>query len=437
MDHLSDRSRANRLFESLFVYVLAFVVCFDSLNVFGLLSAGQLVVNAVKMLNLALLILYLMFHYRSVERKDYLLALGLLPFFWIYVADSSNPVLTPFKIISRFGPSIAFLLLPLPLKLRVGKLWLNFFVLSLIPGLIIHFLKLAVGLELPVLELTNVIGEKYSSHFLLYFFNEWNYIRFCAIYDEPGVVGTFALLFIIFWHEGTAGWKKLTLWLAGISTLSFYFLASIPLFLLYRLLRAKRFIVVGLIVVSGITLAANFDNILQSLLQREEKSQVYEDIIFHTVLTRLSVDEKSDEGLSLNTNRLNSDDYSFEKFTREKPRTILLGNFLAMGSKEFGDLTGSGLGQEMFLYENGLLLYLWAWVFIVMLCTLPARNKPGLVAASFFFTALCFYQRSFLYRADFLVILYIGILMMNASQREHVVAFLRPGKRRGMGTRAV
>jgi len=425
-----DAGKLTNIFHSLFVYVLAFVVCFDSLNVFGLISIGPFIVNVFKIINFVFLLIYIIYQRHTISSKDWLLALALLPFLWVQFADSGNPVLVPLKSISRFGPTLAFILLSLDLKIRVAKIWFNFFVFSLLPGLFIHIFKLALSVDFPTIELTNVIGEEYSTHFFLYFFNKWNYIRYCAIYDEPGVVGTFALLFLIFWDGAMSRPKKIILWLSGIATLSFYFLASIPLFFIYKMLQAKRYLWLIFFALCTVLLAVNAESILQRVLQKSDQSTVYEDLVFQALLTRLTVDEKSSEGgISLKTNRLNADTYSFETFKKEDPMTILFGNFLTKGAKEFGDLTGSGLGQEMFLYENGVLLYLYAWFFIGLLCLLPAKNNKFFIASSFFFIALCFYQRPFLYRADFMVIIYMGILLLNQDYRRILIDKFFPASR--------
>ncbi|MBK8683651.1 MAG: hypothetical protein IPN26_00980 [Bacteroidetes bacterium] len=156
----------------------------------------------------------------------------------------------------------------------------QFFVIGLIPGLIIHILKLTLGIDFPIIELTNILGEKYDSHFLLYFYDRWNYIRFNSLYDEPGVVGTFVVLFLLFYHEPVKKWKKATLWLGGIATLSFYFFVSIPMILSLKMLHKGKKLSLLLFILLGIVLMTNSSSIIRYILSTTNQSPVYQDLIF-------------------------------------------------------------------------------------------------------------------------------------------------------------
>lgn len=403
------QSKSAVIFKNILIGLLAFIISFDSMNVFGLISPGNLILNGLKIVLLFFLLTYIYTFRQHIQNRDILLVLVLLPFFWIYFAEG-NPVIATLKCISRFGSTITFLLIPNEWKKRVVHFWFNFFVIGLIPGLIIHILKLTLGIDFPIIELTNILGEKYDSHFLLYFYDRWNYIRFNSLYDEPGVVGTFVVLFLLFYHEPVKKWKKATLWLGGIATLSFYFFVSIPMILSLKMLHKGKKLSLLLFILLGIVLMTNSSSIIRYILSTTNQSPVYQDLIFQAIKSRISFDEKSDGPLEFQTNRVHADTYNFEKFINDDWVSITFGNVLTKGREEFTALTTGGLGQEIFLYDYGILLYLAGFLFMFLLAYVPWNNGWLYTFVAFILICLCFYQRPFIYRADFLCIIYMGSL---------------------------
>lgn len=401
------------LVKNVMVMFLTIILCLDCFNNFAISGIGMLFLNGIKIVSLLFSAFYIYLFRDELNEKDVVLALLLIPFFWIYYFDFDFLKGT-LKVISRIVPAMLFLIMDVSSKLKLSKRFLTFFVFSLIPGLIIHVLKHFFSVQFPVTEMTGYEGKLFDTHFLLYWYYHYNPIRFCGIYDEPGVVGTFSILFLIYWNESMKKYQKVVLWIAGISSLSFFFFLMTPLCLTKNYLQKKKYISIFMMLGIFLSIFIFKDSIVNSLLDSTGRSQVEKDLIFHVISTRVSVDEGNKvEGVK--SNRMESNNYQFKDFIKEDIPTILFGNFYAKGDLEFVKTTLGGLGIELFLYNYGILLFAYAILFVFLINRLPKKNNFFFMLFSFIIVMLCFYQRPFIYRIEFIAIVYTGILLNSSS----------------------
>ncbi len=401
------------------IIVLSIIICFDCFNNFGLSGIGLQLLNALKIFSMLLTFLYIFLFKNELVEKDIFLALLLIPFIWVYYLDFDFLKGT-LKFISRILPAMSFIVLDTKSKMRVGKIWLSFFVISLIPGLIIHLLKHFFSVTFPIIEMQGYEGKSFDTHFLVYWYNRYNPIRFCGIYDEPGVIGTFSILFLIFWGESMKKYQKFVLWLGGIASLSFFFFLMTPFFLIQKYLKSQNYIrlLVFFSLVGAIFVFK--DLIISSLLNTTGRSKVEQEIIFQTISGRIAVNEGNKvEGIK--SNRMESNNYQFKDFINDDLNTILFGNFFTKGEAKFVQYTLGGLGLELFLYNYGVILFLYALFFVLCLTTIPKRNGFFYLLFAFGMIMFCFYQRPFIYRIEFIAIIYTG-LILNSEKIEHILS---------------
>jgi hypothetical protein len=389
--------------------IVTIILCFDGLTVYGLLPVGAAILNVVKVSSLFALLFYGVFFRHEIEKKDFLLCLTFVPVFWIYSGEE-NPVTAGLKIISRFVPLFAFILIDRDSKYKILNVWFKFYTLTLLPGIIIHLLKLGLSIPFPVNIFTNIQGEVYDSHFFIYFYNRWNYIRFCGIYDEPGIIGTYSFLMLLFFSHYLTRFQKAIIWISGLLSLSFFFFGTIPFIWVTHLLLKRKYVRLTLSTFLLAGLVALTPLIIAQVLKANNKSDIYNDLIFHTIKNRFNISEGSNSITSIKSNRLNTQNYTFDQFKKEDATTILLGNFFTMGSKKFNDISGSGLGIEINLYQYGLLYTLYNIFLIGLIVLLPTRNKLFHWILLFLALLICYYQRPYLYRIEFLSLMYIGVL---------------------------
>lgn len=399
------------MLRNLLITVLSVILFFDALNVFGLMPIGALILNGIKLLGFGLTILYALVFRHAIQRNDFLLCLAYIPMFWIY-AGEGNPFTAGLKIISRFTPIIAFLLVDWEAKKKIFYTWVKLYTYTLVPALLIHILKLGFSIQFPILEFSNILGEPYDSHFMLYFYNRWNYIRFCGLYDEPGVVGTFSFFLIGFFSHELTRFQKIILWTSGIFALSFFFIGTIPFILTCRFLLNRKYLTLTFSAIAMVVLVALLPLIISMVMRANNKSAVYEDIVMHTIKTRLNVNEDDFSVSSIKTNRLNSQNYTFTHFKKAGIGTQLFGNFVNMGSKEFSALTEGGLGIEIYLYQHGILLLIYTFFLIFLLLTLPARTTLFRTIMAFMMILLCVYTKPFIFRFEIFIIIYMGMIAL-------------------------
>lgn len=405
-----------KIIKILLIYTIAIVVMFDCLNVFGLIGIGPLILNAIKFWNLFILILYIAFYKNEIQLKDILIIIFFIPLFWIYVGEE-NILYFILKLISRFVPLFSFILIQDEKKLEILKMWLKFYTITLVPALIIHILKLVFSIDFPAHEIINLRGEMYTTHYFLYFFDKWNYIRFCGIYDEPGVIGSFSYLFLLFLNDDLTKFQKIIIWLSGLFSISFFFLATSPLIIIVNLYKKRKFLKILLISCSILVLALFTPIIIKTVLNNSNESQIYQDLVFHTLKTRFNIDENSNSINSIKTNRLNSDNYTFNEFKNDNWATILFGNFTTTSSREFGEKTEGGLGLEIYLYQYGIFMFIYTIFLAFIIGYLPVPNNFTYSIYSFFFTIICLYQKPFLYKIEFIIILYSGALLFHNRKK--------------------
>ena len=406
------------LLRNLFIWVLTVILFFDGLNVFSLIPIGATVLNGIKLFSFALLILYVIANRHNIQRNDFLLCLAYIPMFWIY-AGEDNPVTAGLKVISRFVPIFSFLLIDADSKKKIFYTWVKLYVYTLVPAIIIHILKLGFSIQFPVIAVNNILGEVYDSHFLMYFYNRWNYIRFCGLYDEPGVVGTFSFFLIGFFSHQLTRFQKIVLWTSGLFALSFFFIGTIPFLIASRLLLNRKYLTLTFSGIALVVFVAMLPLIISLAMRANNKSAVYEDIVMHTIKTRLNVNQDDFSVTSIKTNRLNSKNYTFDNFKRASLGTQLFGNFVNMGSKEFGKLTKGGLGIEIYLYQHGLLLLMYTFVLIFFLLKMPAQLGFFRSMMALIMILLCIYTRTYLFRLEFMVLIYMGIKALSHFRLPH------------------
>ncbi|MDY0276983.1 MAG: hypothetical protein RBQ97_02755 [Acholeplasma sp.] len=164
----------------------------------------------------------------------------------IYILNNTIPYYTvTLQQAGNYLLVIAFLLIPITTQ---GKIWNAFswiFAISLIPGIIIMIL-LSLGINLPSQVLVPESSITASRvYFNNYFFaiNMHSYTSgtqnvLQGIFDERGVVGTFAVLFLVADEYKLKGnIKNIIIFLSGILSLSLAFIVITGIYLVFRLLK--------------------------------------------------------------------------------------------------------------------------------------------------------------------------------------------------------
>lgn len=120
------------------------------------------------------------------------------------------------------------------------KLW-TIYVITLSLSLLCVVL-LAIGVSLPsqiIQPLNELKTYNYIAYpFLVIPFGE-DSIRFCSVFDEPGVVGTFSFLFLLIEQVNLKRIGNIIILIAGILSFSLFFYLGLGLYMFFRMITIK------------------------------------------------------------------------------------------------------------------------------------------------------------------------------------------------------
>lgn len=133
------------------------------------------------------------------------------------------------------------------------------FVFAVVTGisLVVWVMVMGMQIDLPhtvIPPLNELKDYNYLSYpFLAVPLTFENYFRFACMFDEPGVVGTYSLLFLYVGEFNFKDWKNVVFLLAGLAAFSLFFFISFVFFLLFRMftkssMKKYRFATIAVIV---------------------------------------------------------------------------------------------------------------------------------------------------------------------------------------------
>ena len=180
---------------------------------------------------------------------------------------------------------------------KIYKFFLIIYTITLIPSLLVYFLAVWGGVDLPhtfIPPLNKIKDYGYIAYPFMVISDRFENFRFCGYYDEPGVIGNLSGVLLIVNKCNMRDWKNWVLLASGIFSFSLFFYVLISL---YLLLFGKTKVRISLAVLIGlaITYIANSDNVFSNL-----------------ILARI---EMGDDGSFVGDNRtIASFDYFYDKF---------------------------------------------------------------------------------------------------------------------------
>lgn len=330
----------------------------------------------------------------SLEKK-YLFALIVLSMFFVHVnffGYTSKTYLNP-------GHLFVLLQVILLISLKDGDKIIFFeniikiFIIMTLPSLLFFVLDL-IGIDCS-------IGIIYSSHvgkaqagvyYLHYPFGlvmrgEESIPRLCGLFDEPGVVGTLAaLLFSASYGKIAKKWSNL-LFVIGFFSFSMAFYLLIIFFFLIEFIRRKSFKLFGVItcicVILFLLTNYNFSNQYISLIQRRIDLASF--FLVH--------DNRTGDSFNL----------IFDDFLNSGGYPLFFGN--GNGAAE-DSVMMFGSSYKTLVYNCGI-LGVFLFILFIYLCYKKIGNEKALPFVAVFLVSI--YQRPFVFSAQYLAILILGI----------------------------
>lgn len=294
---------------------------------------------------------------------------------------------------------VPFVLVTKKLKLKIYDYFIKIIAISYIPAIMVAILLL-IGIDLPWEQLaSDSTSKSYYRQYLglvnyaVYYDISEQYIfsyggsidRICAMFNEPGVVGTVSALILISKKmKLKSSYEKIIL-IAGVFSLSFAFYFLVVAYLMLKSRRNFIIIAFSSIIIFSITPKDSF--------------------LYNRLLYRFEINS---EGLAGN-NRVNTGfEYLYKDFHENGSiKDIMLG----IGESEFyiksANYNSSALSWKTFIVIDGYILFCLHALFFIYL-GLRGGNKNTILFIIIYFASL--YQRPFDFSLGYWLIFFAGIL---------------------------
>jgi hypothetical protein len=292
-------------------------------------------------------------------------------------------------------------------KAAIMNLFITLFVLCLIPGLVIYVFN-SFNVILPYVKLTseNSLKEALGHYYKQYLGSVFLFTSsdaYCAVFDEPGIVGTFsALLLVSKDMKITKDWRCIILLLAGIASKSFAFLMIVMIAIILKYIHQKAWKVIIYFSVSLIAffifMNINTDNMWITTMQR-----------------RLTIAD----GRWMGDNRSNNVmfDTEYNNFIHSDIETVLFGNGNNAASRN-PNMTGSS-EYRMLIYDYGFIGFFgiisWLILSIYFMYRKKSRLQWNIIILLVVFIA-SMYQRPYIFNEAYVLILFGGSALLQNSK---------------------
>ena len=336
--------------------------------------------------------------YNVISRKDIKLAFFTIFLILLYSFRYDEVYKILYSFLFLCAVLVPFVLLINEIKLKIYDCFIKIIAISYIPAIIVAFLLL-LGIDLSWDNLISYSTSKsnyrqylWSANYAVYYgFSEQYFFsyggsidRICAMFNEPGVVGTVSALILISKKLKLDRLYEKIILIAGILSLSMAFYTLIGLYLLIKNKKHLILFFIAYILLFSFTPKDSY--------------------LYNRILYRFEINS---EGLAGN-NRTNE---GFEYVYKDFKAGNIKEQFLGIGEKEYFNKAlnykSEALFWKTFMVINGYLLFILHVLFFLYL-SLKEKNKASIIFAVFYFMAI--YQRPFDFSLGYWLIFFAGIL---------------------------
>ncbi|MCU5180753.1 polymerase [Bacillus toyonensis] len=336
--------------------------------------------------------------YNVISRKDIKLAFFTIFLILLYSFRYDEVYKILYSFLFLCAVLVPFVLLINEIKLKIYDCFIKIIAISYIPAIIVAFLLL-LGIDLSWDNLISYSTSKsnyrqylWSANYAVYYgFSEQYFFsyggsidRICAMFNEPGVVGTVSALILISKKLKLDRLYEKIILIAGILSLSMAFYTLIGLYLLIKNKKHLILFFIAYILLFSFTPKDSY--------------------LYNRILYRFEINS---EGLAGN-NRTNE---GFEYVYKDFKAGNIKEQFLGIGEKEYFNKAlnykSEALSWKTFMVINGYFLFILHVLFFLYL-SLKEKNKASIIFAVFYFMAI--YQRPFDFSLGYWLIFFAGIL---------------------------
>lgn len=316
-----------------------------------------------------------------------------------------------FYSLIEFIPLFLFILMKNSEKKIVFRYFIIIFAISLIPGILIYFLNLIhipvswVPLQ-PLNPIKTSLGmfyEKYLGSVVLINPNSsdsaLNY-RLCAMFDEPGVVGTVSVLILVGekfkLHKNVF---NIIIFIGGILSFSlFFYIIMIGYYLASNVIKKDK-------------KALFFSVVILCIFCLFYSGALKNEFVDKFIISRVSIVNGELSGDNRNTPYF---EYVFKNFINSGDIRVLFGEGRA--ASNLNSKIAASASWQRFVYDNGFFGLLLLILYLLTIFKFYIEDKNGYFVL--FAMLLCVYQRPDIFDFSFLVIYFGSLITVHEEKLE-------------------
>lgn len=349
-------------------------------------------------MTLCLLVLMININKTKCITQKQFISILLIILLWVFTrVTGKNPYayksIVPYVILVII---IGFLLMSNKQKRKAFDIFSTLFAFSLVPGIIYLVLRFCnISISYNILESAHTIKNSmgvYYDHYFGAIFAHYVYgasNRLCSIYDEPGVVGTFAALFLVGDYFNLKKIKNLILIIGGVlsSSIAFFTILLVAYVIFSYQNGNKKFVytVFCVFILSTIVFNIETDNYIVLNLKNRLQFENGE----------LVADNRTNESF----------EHEYKEYLASNVFELLFGNGYGAAAQNYR-MNGS-YSYKILLYDYGIcgFVFIIFWIIYTYLAFCRS-NKRSVVLLLVFLMSI--YQRPDVLTIPFIVLLFGG-----------------------------
>ncbi|WP_134090021.1 hypothetical protein [Olivibacter sp. XZL3] len=348
-------------------------------------------------------VVWLLFLLSRNSKQNYVLFLISIPLLWATV-DEENVFKSVMYIVSMAMPVWTFLLLRNDEKVFIARLLLKWIAILMVPGLFFYILfQFGIDLRSGV-WIRPSDSRSYIVFYHLLYSLEFVRYRFFAVFDEPGVVGTFAAMVVFYYRNVLPKWQYRLYLVAGVLSFSMFFVVlCLPLAYFSRIGVATMQEKIKKIFFTFFFLGASYLLLCFTIPIISASNPIIQRALNDRLIW------KGDFIVGLENNREVMTE-GYEKFVTEGGMQYWLGN----GKGSYREETGTGsLSYRVAIFEKGMLFTIYILSFFIVIHPWRKQFLFSLISLGVIF--LTYYQRPLLYKIDIFILLFVGIMLAQGA----------------------
>lgn len=374
------------------------IAIIDSYLVYNSILIFKLFTYGLKLLNVLAMILLL----QKNTIANYLLLLSIFPIWWAYYNEDSY--LISFQLLfSGIFPLMTFALLKEEDRYYIAEGFIKVFVFLLKIGIPIYFLINIIGIP-PLFSIQRGevgIGRVYDNYLLFYWTRYGVENRFSSIFDEPGVVGTIAIIILFYYREMLSRKDFIVLFISGLLSFSLFFMiVALPVLYFSNLRSLPKQAVVFKVVFVFFFFAFAY-----LLLVFGARSTKNDPLLANKVYHRF---EWQDDWIVGVVNNRDATVKGFESeymdFVNSANTQTMVGKGKDYMLKEYG---GSTLSYRVFVLERGILITIYILGLYMSFHSWRRNMIFNLVSSVLIL--LVFFQRPGIFTINYFLLFFVGL----------------------------